>query len=312
MDGSTFDRGVPPVLIRRVWPVPPGKNASYPSFFGENPRRQVIRRKIRLNITAVVARLELHTLGSQIEGQTPMDTTTAADATAEAISTIGSYFMLNPATYQRGGELGFAGFNFYVAGRGGVLGNVDADLVTAAFAYFEPAYVRTQWESGIGVMEPLAAAQAFAETAANWAEAHVPDDFDAARLAELADKLAEGARVTAAPLFAGWRKLEVPESPKAAAIHHLNALRELRGGIHAACIVASGLDPLQALAISTPMMATAFGWTELPEVDGLRETWEQAEEATTAAFAYVFESLTEAEREEFATLVNALYSALKG
>lgn len=241
-----------------------------------------------------------------------MDINATAEATAEAISTIGSYFMLNPATYQRGAELGFSGFDFYVTGRGGVLGNVDADIVTAAFAYLEPSYVRTQWETGTAVMDPLSAAEAFAGTAAAWAEANVPDDFNSERLTELAQKLSQGARVVAAPLFAGWRNLKVPESPKAAAIHHLNGLRELRGGIHAACVVASGLEPAQALAISTPMMATAFGWSELPPVEGLKEAWLDAEAATTAAFAYVFESLTEAEREEFVELVNALYQSVKG
>ena len=50
--------------------------------------------------------------------------------------------MTDPATYAYGAELGFDGMDFYVAGRGGALGDVPADVVTAAFIYFEPDVVR--------------------------------------------------------------------------------------------------------------------------------------------------------------------------
>ncbi|MGH9273555.1 MAG: helix-turn-helix domain-containing protein, partial [Acidimicrobiales bacterium] len=92
-----------------------------------------------------------------------MDALAAATATAAAVSTVGSHFMLDGNTYKRGAELGFAGLDFYVTGRGGVLGDVDADVVTAAFTFFEPGHVRTQWDSGRAVMSPAEAAAAFAQ-----------------------------------------------------------------------------------------------------------------------------------------------------
>ena len=77
-----------------------------------------------------------------------MDARAAATATAGPVSAVGSHFMLDGNTYKRGAELGFQGLDFYAAGRGGVLGDVDADVVAAAFAFFEPGHVRTQWEQG--------------------------------------------------------------------------------------------------------------------------------------------------------------------
>lgn len=241
-----------------------------------------------------------------------MDALQAADATAAAVSTVGSHFMLDGNTYKRGAELGFAGLDFYVAGRGGVLGDVDADVVSAAFTFFEPQHVRTQWEAARSVMTPTESADAFASCCATWAEQHVPDDLDANRLAELAGRVSAAARPACAPVFAGWRALPVPTAPKAAAVHHLNSLRELRLGLHAAAVVTEGLAPLQALSVKTPQMAQLFGWPATADTEGLQPRWDHAEARTTAAMAHAYEGLTDAERDELADLAGALHAATKG
>jgi hypothetical protein len=241
-----------------------------------------------------------------------MDALQAAAATATAVSTVGSHFMLDGNTYKRGAELGFAGLDFYVAGRGGVLGEVDADVVTAAFTFFEPQHIRTQWEAGRAVMTPAEAADAFSSCCDTWAEQNVPDDLDAARLAELAGRVAAAARPACAPVFAGWRALPVPSSPKAAAVHHMNSLRELRLGVHAAAVITEGLTPLEAVSVKSPQMAPIFGWPSTAEVDGLQPRWDHAEERTTAAMAHAYEGLDDAERDELAQLAVALHEATKG
>lgn len=242
-----------------------------------------------------------------------MDALDATRASAPAVSTVGSHFMLSGDTYKRGAALGFAGLDFYVTGRGGVLGPVDAGVVAAAFAFLDPGQVRTQWELGCAVMPPDRAAVEFAACAATWAEAHVPADLDAARLAALADKLAAGARPACAPVFAAWRTLDVPGSPAAAVVHHLNGLRELRQGLHAACVVASGLSPLEAVSVRQPEMLGLFGYAEGVEVtDDLRARWQQAEDATDRAIAHAYEALSEAERAEFVELAGALHQATAG
>ena len=46
-----------------------------------------------------------------------------AKAIARPIGDMGGAFMMDGATYARGAELGFSGIDFYVLGRGGVLGD---------------------------------------------------------------------------------------------------------------------------------------------------------------------------------------------
>lgn len=237
----------------------------------------------------------------------------AATATAEPTSQIGSHFMLDAATYARGGELGFNGMDFYVAGRGGVLGEVDADIVAAAFYWFEPSGIRSGWEAGTKVMPPRQAAEEFARCAATWAESHVPDDLDAARLAELAGRVVEQASPSGAPLFAGWRRLPVPGSPKAQAVHHMNALRELRGALHGGAMLATGLRPLEAVLVRQPYMAALFGWQEpFPDVSNLNARWDEAEAGTNRAMACAFEPLSDGERSELVELAGTLHAATAG
>ena len=241
-----------------------------------------------------------------------MDALAAAASTATAVSTIGSHFMLDGETYKRGAELGFQGLDFYVTGRGRVLGDVDADVVSAGFTFFEPGSIRTLWEQGRSVMPAAAAASEFATCCSAWAEAHVPDDFDAARLAELAGRVVAAARPACASVFAGWRALTVPDAPKAAAVRQMNTLRELRNGLHGAAVVSAGLTPLEALSVKSPHMVALFGWPAPVDVDGLLPLWEAAEERTTCSIAHAYASLDDAERAELGELANALHDATKG
>ena len=239
-----------------------------------------------------------------------MDALSAATGTASAVSSVGSHFMLDGETYKRGAELGFAGLDFYAAGRGGVLGDVDADVVTAAFAFFEPTYVRAQWEMARAVMTPTEAAAAWAACCGAWAEAHVSDDVDLVRLGDLLDRVVATARPACAAVFSGWRALPVPSSPKAHVVHQMNALRELRHGLHCAAVVAGGLTPHQALSMNSPHMAPIFGWTELADVEGLQPTRDAVEDATNVAIAHAYEGLDDSGRAELVTLVGALVAGI--
>lgn len=239
-----------------------------------------------------------------------MDAHAAAEATAPIVSAVGSHFMLDGETYKQGAELGFAGLDFYATGRGGVLGPVDADVVAAAFAFFEPGFVRTQWEAGTAIMAPAEAAEAWAGCCARWAEEHVGDDAPLDRLNPILDQLVAAARPACAAIFSGWRALPVPAAPKAHAVHQLNALREHRHGLHSAAVVAAGLAPHEALSIATPHMAPLFGWSELADVGDLRPRWDDAEAATNRAVAHVFAALDDTGRAEAVDLLGAFSASL--
>lgn len=241
----------------------------------------------------------------------PLETATA---TADAVSTLASHFMLDPATYAAGNELGFGGVDFYVGGRAGVLGPVDADVVAAAFAFFEPGAVRALWEQALAVMPPAEVSERFLAHGHAWADAHLGDGVDWARTAELLATVIAAANPAGAPLFAAWRA--VPEPPglssKALALHRFNILRELRNALHAAAVLATGLLPLEALLVKTPYMAPIFGWTgDLPTVDDHhRALHAAADEGTDRALAPAYGALAAAERAELAALCAAATAAV--
>ncbi len=237
-------------------------------------------------------------------------TTSIAERTRPAVTGLGAQFMFDGDTYAVGGEAGFDGMDFYGAGRGGVLGDVSADVVAAALVFFHPGVVRRAWEGSREVMGRKAAAELFAGCLATWSDAHLGDDVDWSRLAELAGTIVENASIAGAPLFAGWRELAVPTSPEAAAAHQLNALRELRGARHGSAVTALGLDPGAAVVHAAPGMAGTFGWEGTavgPEVPAL---WDEAEALTNRATNHDYAVLPAAEAEEFVALCDAAMDAV--
>lgn len=231
---------------------------------------------------------------------------TAAETTATAVSGLTAAFMLDGQTYKAGAEAGFAGLDFYVSGRCGVLGDVDADVVTAAMYFWNPDTVAAQWDAGAAVMSRAEAAARFADCLGAWAERNTRADLlDWARLAELAGTVAASASVAGAPIFAGWRALPVPDDVVGAALHHMNSLRELRAARHGGAVLAVGLDPADAVRHKNPGMAALFGWPEAEVPEGTAELWAEAEDLTNRATASDYAVLGEAGITELAELANA-------
>jgi hypothetical protein len=235
-----------------------------------------------------------------------MDPVEAARTTGTVIAGLPAGFMLDGATYERGGELGFDGVDFYVAGRGGALGEVEGSVVAAAFVFFHPATIVERWERGRTVMAPGEAAAAFGSCLDSWAAGHLGDGIDYGRLAELEGKLIGAASVAGAPLFAAWAGVAEPKEEKALALHRMNVLREWRGAIHGSAVLSSGLEPLEAVMVRTPGMAGLFGWPEpYPEAEGHEKEWEAAEAATDRRVGQGFGALEESERDELVALLVA-------
>jgi hypothetical protein len=232
-----------------------------------------------------------------------MDAEEAARAHTNAVAYLPAGFMLDGATYKRGGELGFDGVDFYTAGRGGALGDVDGPVVAAAFVFFNPDAVTRGWERTRPVMSRHDATEAFAGCLEAWARSHLPDDVDYERLAELLGRINDHASPSAAPLFAAWKAVAEPKDRKARALQRLNVLRELRNALHGAAVLTAGLEPREALLIKTPFMAGVFGWEEpFPEVESRRPQWEAAEAATNRMVARAYSVLDPGELSELVDL----------
>lgn len=241
---------------------------------------------------------------------TPED---CAQRTTPAISGLASHFMLDGNTYKAGAEQGFSGLDFYAAGRAGVLGRLDADQVVSSFGFFEPAAVAGWLEQASAVMPPQDASAAFMACGYDWADQHLGDDVDWARVSELLAKAIAAAPDDGLPLFRAWREAPEPDrGDKALALHRFHVLRELRNEIHVAAVADAGLSPLEALLVKTPHMAPLFGWAaELPEVgDDQRAKHDQAEAETNRRMAAAFTELDEAERDELVALAEAAVASI--
>ncbi len=225
----------------------------------------------------------------------------------EAVVRIPGGFMTDATTYVRGAELGFEGADFYMAGRGGALGDVPADVVVAALVFFAPGSVHTAWERSAAVMPREQAAREWAGVAHAWATAHLPDEIDWQTVAALLGRVVNAAPVAGAPVFAGWRGLDEPDDVKALALHRLNALRELRGALHGAAVLTVGLTPVEAIVVRTPTMLGVFGWPEPhPDPKPLHDRWGLAEARTDRMFGRNLAVLDDAERAELVEMLAPL------
>jgi len=222
--------------------------------------------------------------------------------------------MLAPEVLGPCREAGYPnGFAYYVAGRGGVLGDVDADVVVSAFSFFEPTLVRKLWDEGVAVEGARAAARRYGAACASFWTHRLAGFEGCGRLVEIAEAVVDGADSSGLSLFAGWRGEQRPTDVAERAGFVLHLLREMRGSAHIAAIVAAGLTPLEALlATSGAEGAQRFGWSG-PFADVAPDAKVPAEELTDAIVARLYTSaIGDAEIGEFVGLVERARAHLEG
>ncbi|MBF6439319.1 SCO6745 family protein [Nocardia cyriacigeorgica] len=231
------------------------------------------------------------------------------------IQQLGGGFMFSREGKEYAAETGVdTFFGPYTRGRGGVLGDVDAEVVTAAFGFFPAHSIRTAWES---VQMPAAkAAERYARVCQDFGRRKLAGFEQAGRLAELLEAVAAAADPAGVPLFAGWRAMPLPADAPARVQQLTHVLRELRGGLHLIAVRASGITPLQAVLISGspindgPGQARWYGWPEPFEeiTDDIRARWQRAEAVTDELIAPAFAVLDEGEQAELTELVAAAHA----
>lgn len=242
-----------------------------------------------------------------------------AAAVKEQIQQIGGGFMFSREAKEFGAATGVDGFiGPYTRGRGGVLGDVDADVVAAAFGFFRPHTVRGAWES---VRLPAAeAAAGYLAACQGFGRRKLAGFEGAAPLAELLQAVADAADLAGVPLFAGWRALPRADDAPARVLQLIHVLRELRGGLHLLAVRAHDLAPQHAVLISGsprhsgPDQARLFGWPEpFPEItEDQRRRWAAAEELTDELIAPAFAVLDDKASEELVRLLNEAHTAVFG
>lgn len=193
-----------------------------------------------------------------------MDTQKLMDEACPAISDNGWRYYFEPATISRGERLGLDTFQFYFLGRGGVLGDVEAPVISSAFGYFNPAVVTMMWDAAREKLDPRAAGREYFEAAHDFGRDKLTGVEELAGFVRAATKVIDAGRnqLAALSLFAGAAAEPVPSDAPAAAMHQMAVLREFRGSAHLVAIVAEGIDPKVAHFIRRPDMYTSFGWSE--------------------------------------------------
>jgi hypothetical protein len=148
--------------------------------------------------------------------------------------------------------LGVMGRDGYFASRAAPLGAVPAEVVIATFFNFNPHLVRHAIPSAWKAATPaqlLDARVAVADAALHRTLGSLLDGPDVARAAELSRTAALAGTMEGRALFAAHAGLPWPEPPHLALWHAVTLLREFRGDGHIACLVAAGLDGIDALVV---------------------------------------------------------------
>ena len=243
-----------------------------------------------------------------------------AAAVAEPIGRLGGAFMISREAKAYSTETGLTGWAPYFRGRCGVLGDVDADVVASAAGFFPVEVVREAWDAGAGIAAATAAAR-YAVVAHDFGRRKLADFAESARLADLLQRVVDAGDVVGAPLFAGWRAMQLPDNDRARVIQLAHVVRELRGGLHIVAVLASGLSPLEAILGGTSSTlrdgepnAEYFGWPRpYPEVtEEVRRRRADAERLTDELMAPAFAALDKAEADELVALLEKAERAVFG
>ena len=227
-----------------------------------------------------------------------------ASTIAPLIGSLGAKYMLDPDTMAHGAEAGYPnGFAYYVAGRGGVLGDVDSDVVYSAFMFFERSLIDKLWKAGVAVEGARSASKRYMQSCDTWGKKHLANIDNLDLFISPAEKLISQVDSSGLSLFAGLRAEPLPSDLSARAYRLITLLRELRGCLHIAACVTHGLSGLEASLVSSGEgMTKLHGWAPpYPDVSHQVAARDAAEKATNDAMARLIAlHLTDAEMNQLA------------
>jgi hypothetical protein len=221
------------------------------------------------------------------------------------------YFV--PETEAKGKELGLDLFQFYVLGRGGVLGDVEPEVVVSAFGYFNPTLLAPMWESAKAIVAPREAARAHFQCCAELGRSRLDGVEGLEAFCAAAGAVNDAADSVGLPLYAGFHAEPLVDDVPGRAMQLTAVLRELRGSAHLLAVRASGLDARTAHFITRPNDGAMFGWSEddAPTVGPKqRQAMEAAEALTDAIVRPAYAVLDDAGSEALTRGIDGIAAAL--
>jgi len=241
---------------------------------------------------------------------TPEELVTTASPLA---GKLGSAFYFVPATTARGAELGLDALNFYMLGRGGVLGDVEAPVIASAFGYFSLERVDAMWNAATQVANPRATAKEFMACNHEFGRTHFSSVAGLDAFCAAAEAVVAAVHPAGLALFAGLAAEPLPDDLPARAMHLAAVLREYRGSANLVAVVASGLEPKVAHFIRRPEMFAIFGYApeEAPEpTEADRAALAEADAMTDRIVGQGYGVLDEAQAQALVDGLRAMQAAL--
>lgn len=218
------------------------------------------------------------------------------------INALGSAFYFTPATLARGKELGLRGMQYYIVGRGGVLGDAEPSVIRSAFGYFKPSVIADAWTSGAAVMTPRAAGRAYFESCASHGRTTLAGVAGLDAFAAAAGAVNDAADDAGLALYAGIKSEPLADDVAARAFQLITVLREFRGSAHLIALRSVGITDHVAHFIKRPDAVKTFGWSD----DDVPEITPELTDLMTAAEALTDRIVTPA----YAVLDHAQQTAL--
>ena len=223
-------------------------------------------------------------------------------------------YYFTPNAIEVGKSMGLKGMEFYVAGRGGSLGDCEGSVVAAAFGYFNPVIINAAWSLATAKQPARVIGDAHYEVAAHLGREKLTDLPGLTEFTAAMEKVFDAADPDGFALFAAFKSMPLAQDTPGRAMQLAASLREFRGSAHLIAIRAVGLTSKQAHYVKRPNDVKGFGWGEddAPVVDDqVRALMVEAEKLTDALCIPAYAVLNDAECKALVDGAKAFESALK-
>lgn len=222
-------------------------------------------------------------------------------------------YYFTPNAIEVGKSMGLKGMEFYVAGRGGSLGDCEGSVVAAAFGYFNPVIIGAAWSLATAKQPARVIGDAHYAVAAQLGRDKLADMPGLNEFTAAMEKVFNAADPDGFALFAAFKSMPIAQDTPGRAMQLAASLREFRGSAHLIAIRAVGLTSKQAHYVKRPNDVKGFGWGEddAPLVDdAVRALMVEAEKLTDALCIPAYSVLNEAERKALVDGTKAFEAAL--
>jgi len=223
-------------------------------------------------------------------------------------------YYFTPNAIEVSKSMGLKGMEFYVAGRGGCMGDCEGSVVAAAFGYFNPVIINAAWNLATAKQPARVIGDAHYEVAAHLGREKLTDLPGLTEFTAAMEKVFNAADPDGFALFAAFKSMPLAQDTPGRAMQLAASLREFRGSAHLIAIRAVGLTSKQAHYVKRPNDVKGFGWGEddAPVVDDqVRALMVEAEKLTDALCIPAYAVLNDAERKALVDGTKAFEAALK-